>query len=323
LPASPAAPGCRSCTHDGRRRGRVGRPEGQARRAGPRLNRMRRPASGARSLTPSLSVILECRRATPNIAEPPRTQSPTTRDLMPKPVRHRPARRGPGPPGEASAPQQPWLQRAGNSYGVPGVASRPRTARPAHDRSAKSIAARGPWTVLWRTRVNTRISRPQVGITPNLFGVLVWPGRPGHLRGLRRRPETGTRPGGRQPAHHHRRGLAGPRGRLPHAGAETTRRWHGELTDPVGPFVSLIPIVGVLLAIGLIPHAPAAGRWLLGVVLALVDLLLTSLSFRWLGRSVGCAPDNRKRQRLRSCRRPAWFGAAPAALTSPTNSVAS
>src|SRR5690348_14749296 len=36
-------------------------------------------------------------------------------------------------------------------------------------------------------------------------------------------------------------------------------RRRGELADPVlGPFVSLIPIVGMLLAIGLIPHAPVA-----------------------------------------------------------------
>jgi tellurite resistance protein len=61
------------------------------------------------------------------------------------------------------------------------------------------------------------------------------------------------------------------------------RGWHGELTDPVsGPFVSLIPIVGMLLTIGLIPHAPAAGRWLFGVFAAVTIVLAGWMTGGWI-----------------------------------------
>jgi tellurite resistance protein len=61
------------------------------------------------------------------------------------------------------------------------------------------------------------------------------------------------------------------------------RGWHGELTDPVsGPFVSLIPIVGMLLAIGLIPHALATGRWLFAVFAVITTVLAGWMTGQWI-----------------------------------------
>jgi tellurite resistance protein len=59
--------------------------------------------------------------------------------------------------------------------------------------------------------------------------------------------------------------------------------WRRELTDPVlAPFVSLIPIVGMLLAIGLMPHAPATGRWLFGVFAAATTVLAGWMTGQWI-----------------------------------------
>jgi tellurite resistance protein len=58
--------------------------------------------------------------------------------------------------------------------------------------------------------------------------------------------------------------------------------WRTELADPVmGPFVSLIPIVGMLLAIGLMPHSLAAGRWLFGIFAA-TTLLAGWMTGQWI-----------------------------------------
>ncbi|MFB9446719.1 TDT family transporter [Dactylosporangium vinaceum] len=114
--------------------------------------------------------------------------------------------------------------------------------------------------------MSTRTSEPHVGITPNLFGIAYGltglAGCWGYAALLQLTPAVMTdilcasaavvwltlvvsyvvqvprRPGG----------------------------WPAELADPVlGPFVSLIPIVGMLLAIGLMRHDRAAGQWLFGV----------------------------------------------------------
>ncbi|NJC82408.1 TDT family transporter [Planosporangium mesophilum] len=59
--------------------------------------------------------------------------------------------------------------------------------------------------------------------------------------------------------------------------------WRAELADPVlGPFVSLIPIVGMLLAIGLMPHALATGRWLFGVFAVATTVLAGWMTGQWL-----------------------------------------
>ncbi len=59
--------------------------------------------------------------------------------------------------------------------------------------------------------------------------------------------------------------------------------WRRELADPVlAPFVSLAPIVGMLLATGLMPHAPAAGRWLFGVFVAVTVVLAGWMTGQWI-----------------------------------------
>jgi tellurite resistance protein len=131
--------------------------------------------------------------------------------------------------------------------------------------------------------MNTRTARPQVGITPNMFGIsfalaglaTCW----GYAAMLGLAPalvadvlflvtaavwlvlvvgyllQVPRRPGG----------------------------WRRELTDPVlAPFVSLIPIVGMFLAIGLMPHALAAGRWLFGVFAAATTVLAGWMTGQWI-----------------------------------------
>jgi tellurite resistance protein len=57
----------------------------------------------------------------------------------------------------------------------------------------------------------------------------------------------------------------------------------GELHDPVlSPFVSLLPIVGMLLALDLYPHARGAGRILFGVFAAATLLLSGWLTGVWI-----------------------------------------
>jgi tellurite resistance protein len=59
--------------------------------------------------------------------------------------------------------------------------------------------------------------------------------------------------------------------------------WRAELADPVlAPFVSLIPIVGMLLAIGLMPHSLAAGRWLFAVFAAATTVLAGWMTGQWI-----------------------------------------
>lgn len=61
------------------------------------------------------------------------------------------------------------------------------------------------------------------------------------------------------------------------------RSLRSELHDQVlGPFVSLLPIVGMLLALDLYPHAPGAGRVLFGVFAAATLLLGCWLTGQWI-----------------------------------------
>jgi tellurite resistance protein len=63
--------------------------------------------------------------------------------------------------------------------------------------------------------------------------------------------------------------------------------WQAELTDPVlGPFVSLIPIVGMLLAIGLMRHERAAGQWLFGLFAAATIVLAAWIAGQWISGGV-------------------------------------
>jgi tellurite resistance protein len=65
--------------------------------------------------------------------------------------------------------------------------------------------------------------------------------------------------------------------------AARRRSLSGELHDGLlGPFVSLLPIVGMLLALDLYPHAPGAGRVLFGVFTAATLLLGCWLTGQWI-----------------------------------------
>ncbi|GAA4244835.1 SLAC1 family transporter [Dactylosporangium darangshiense] len=59
--------------------------------------------------------------------------------------------------------------------------------------------------------------------------------------------------------------------------------WHAELTHPVlAPFVSLIPIVGMLLSIGLMRHDRATGQWLFGVFAIVTVVLAGWMTGQWI-----------------------------------------
>ncbi|GAA1552612.1 hypothetical protein GCM10009827_086660 [Dactylosporangium maewongense] len=131
--------------------------------------------------------------------------------------------------------------------------------------------------------MNARTNEPRVGITPNLFGIAY---------GLT--------------------GLAGCWGYAAVLGfapalvsdilcilaaavwltllvgyvTQVSRRaggWGAELTDPVlGPFISLIPIVGMLLSIGLMRHDRGAGQWLFGVFAIVTVVLAGWMTGQWI-----------------------------------------
>jgi tellurite resistance protein len=131
--------------------------------------------------------------------------------------------------------------------------------------------------------MKTRTAQPQVGITPNMFGISF------ALAGLatcwRYAAMLGLAPA-----------LVADALFLVTAAvwlvlvvgylSQVPRRpggWRRELTDPVlAPFVSLIPIVGMFLAIGLMPHALAAGRWLFGVFAAATTVLAGWMTSQWI-----------------------------------------
>jgi tellurite resistance protein len=131
--------------------------------------------------------------------------------------------------------------------------------------------------------MNTPAARPQAGITPNLFAIpfglaglaTCW----GYAAVLRLAPGL----------------VAGILFLIAAAAwlalvvgylSQVPRRpggWRGELADPVlAPFVSLIPITGMVLAIGLMPHALAAGRWLFGVLAVATTVLAGWVTGQWI-----------------------------------------
>ncbi|WP_051114194.1 hypothetical protein [Actinopolymorpha alba] len=131
--------------------------------------------------------------------------------------------------------------------------------------------------------MNTRTAQPQVGITPNMFGISF------ALAGLatcwRYAAIVGVAPA-----------LVADVLFIVTAVvwlvlvvgyvSQVPRRpggWRGELADPVlAPFVSLIPIVGMLLATGLMPHALAAGRWVFAVFAAAATILAGWITGQWI-----------------------------------------
>lgn len=59
--------------------------------------------------------------------------------------------------------------------------------------------------------------------------------------------------------------------------------WRAELADPVlSPFVSLVPIVGMLVAIGLMPNAPVPGRWLYAAFAIVTTVVAAWLTGQWI-----------------------------------------
>jgi len=63
--------------------------------------------------------------------------------------------------------------------------------------------------------------------------------------------------------------------------------WRRELADPVlAPFMSLVPVVGMVLATGLMPHAPAAGRWLFGIFAAVTLVVAGWITGQWIAEDL-------------------------------------
>src|SRR4051794_12959139 len=108
--------------------------------------------------------------------------------------------------------------------------------------------------------MNTRTAQHQVGITPNMFGISY--GLAGLATCWRYAATLGLAPASVADALFMVTAgvwlvlVVGYLSQVP----GRPGGWRRELTDPVlAPFVSLIPIVGMLLAIGLMPHAPVPG----------------------------------------------------------------
>jgi tellurite resistance protein len=131
--------------------------------------------------------------------------------------------------------------------------------------------------------MTTQTARPQVGITPNMFGIAYglaglatcW----GYAAVLKLAPAVVADALFIITAAVWLVLVAGYLSQVP----RRPGGWRAELADPVmGPFVSLIPIVGMLLAIGLMPHSLAAGRWLFGVFAAATTLLAGWMTGQWI-----------------------------------------
>jgi tellurite resistance protein len=131
--------------------------------------------------------------------------------------------------------------------------------------------------------MNTQMAQPQAGITPNMFGIAYglaglatcW----GYAAVLGLAPALVADALFAVTAAVWLVLAVGYLSQVPH------RRggWRRELADPVlAPFVSLIPIVGMLLAIGLMPHAHAAGRWMFGIFAVATVVLAGWMTGQWL-----------------------------------------
>ncbi|MGI5239632.1 hypothetical protein [Dactylosporangium sp. CA-139066] len=135
-----------------------------------------------------------------------------------------------------------------------------------------------------------RNSAPATGVTPNLFGVAY--GLSGLAIGWRYAAQVGLASGLVSDvlfviaAAVWLALLAGYVAQVPHRPGG----WRAELAHPIfGPFVSLIPIVGMLLAIGLLPASPDAGRWLLGLFTIVTIALAGWLTGQWV--TAGIEPE--------------------------------
>ncbi|MFI5914014.1 hypothetical protein [Dactylosporangium sp. NPDC051541] len=131
--------------------------------------------------------------------------------------------------------------------------------------------------------MSTRTSEPHAGITPNLFGIayglIGLAGCWGYAALLRLTPAFVSDILCVSSAVVWLALLAGYVVQVP----RRPGGWSAELTDPVlGPFVALIPIVGMLLAIGLMRHDRAAGQWLFGVFAAATIVLAGWLTGQWI-----------------------------------------
>jgi tellurite resistance protein len=131
--------------------------------------------------------------------------------------------------------------------------------------------------------MNTQAAQPRVGITPTMFGVsyglaglaVCW----GYAAVLGLVPASVADALFAIAAAVWLALIVGYLWQVPHRPGG----WRRELTDPVlAPFVSLVPIVGMLLGIGLMPHAPAAGRWLFGVFAAVTFVLAGWMAGQWI-----------------------------------------
>jgi tellurite resistance protein len=131
--------------------------------------------------------------------------------------------------------------------------------------------------------MNTQTTQPQVGITPNLFGIsyglaglaTCW----GYAALLKLAPAIVADILFIITAAVWLVLVVGYLSQVPRRPGS----WRAELADPVlGPFVSLIPIVGMLLAIGLMPHALAAGRWLFAVFAILTVVMAGWMTGQWI-----------------------------------------
>jgi tellurite resistance protein len=131
--------------------------------------------------------------------------------------------------------------------------------------------------------MNTQTAQPPVGITPTMFGMsyglaglaVCW----GYAAALGLVPASVAEALFAIAAAVWLALVVGYLSQVPHRPGG----WRRELTDPVlAPFVSLVPIVGMLLGIGLMPHAPAAGRWLFGVFAVVTVVLAGWMTGQWI-----------------------------------------
>jgi tellurite resistance protein len=131
--------------------------------------------------------------------------------------------------------------------------------------------------------MNTQTAQPRVGITPTMFGMsyglaglaVCW----GYAAVLGLVPASVAEALFAIAAAVWLALIVGYLWQVPHRPGG----WRRELTDPVlAPFVSLVPIVGMLLGIGLMPHAPAAGRWLFAVFAVVTVVLAGWMTGQWI-----------------------------------------
>ncbi|MEU6717920.1 hypothetical protein ABZ897_41180 [Nonomuraea sp. NPDC046802] len=135
--------------------------------------------------------------------------------------------------------------------------------------------------------MNTRTAQPRIGITPNIFGISY--GLAGLATCWGYAAMLGVAPGLVADVLFIVTAVVwlvlvvGYLSQVPRRAGG----WRAELADPVlAPFVSLIPIVGMLLATGLMPHALTAGRWLFAVFAAATTIVAGWITGQWIVEEV-------------------------------------